>query len=112
MWPEMLTVTERAKAKLKKLLDSESDDRSIGLRLGKTASGALGVFPDRERPDDRSSNTKERPCCSWEGGRGEAGRYDDRLRGRRARSGTRNQAELNDVETGAGKNPVPVSYSR
>jgi Fe-S cluster assembly iron-binding protein IscA len=48
----MLTVTERAKAKLKKLLDSESDDRSIGLRLGKTASGALGVFPDRERPDD------------------------------------------------------------
>lgn len=49
----MLTVTERAKAKLKKLLDSESDDRSIGLRLGKTASGTLGVFPDRERPDDR-----------------------------------------------------------
>jgi len=50
----MLNVTERAKAKLKELLlETESDDRSVGLRLGKTASGALGVFPDRERADDQ-----------------------------------------------------------
>ena len=49
----MLNVTERAKAKLKGLLDSESGDRSVGLRLGKTASGALGIFPDRERADDQ-----------------------------------------------------------
>lgn len=49
----MLNVTERAKAKLKGLVDSESGDRSVGLRLGKTASGALGIFPDRERADDQ-----------------------------------------------------------
>lgn len=48
----MFNVTERAKARLKELLEAESDDRSVGLRLGKTASGALGVFPDRERPND------------------------------------------------------------
>ena len=48
----MFNVTERAKARLKELLEAESDDRSIGLRIGKTLSGALGVFPDRERPDD------------------------------------------------------------
>jgi Fe-S cluster assembly iron-binding protein IscA len=49
----MLNVTEREKARLKELLEAESDDRSVGLRLGKTASGALGVFPDRERADDQ-----------------------------------------------------------
>jgi hypothetical protein len=41
---QMLNVTERAKAKLKELLESESDDRSVGLRLGKTPSGALASF--------------------------------------------------------------------
>jgi Fe-S cluster assembly iron-binding protein IscA len=49
----MLNVTERAKAKLKELLETESDDRSVGLRLGRATSGALGVFPDRERADDQ-----------------------------------------------------------
>jgi Fe-S cluster assembly iron-binding protein IscA len=48
----MLNVTKRAKVRLKELLEAETDDESIGLRLGKTASGALGVFPDRKRPDD------------------------------------------------------------
>jgi Fe-S cluster assembly iron-binding protein IscA len=36
-----------------KLLEAESDDRSVGLRLGKTPSGALGVFADRQRADDQ-----------------------------------------------------------
>lgn len=49
----MLNVTDRARAKLKELLETESDDRSVGLRLGKMASGAFGVFPDRERADDQ-----------------------------------------------------------
>jgi Fe-S cluster assembly iron-binding protein IscA len=49
----MLNVTERAKAKLKEFLETENDDRAVGLRLGKTASGALGVVPDRERADDQ-----------------------------------------------------------
>jgi hypothetical protein len=59
----MLNVTERAKVRLKELLEAESDDESIGLRLGKTASGALGVFPDRKRPDDQVVKHRERPCC-------------------------------------------------
>jgi len=49
----MLNVTERARAKLKKLLTTESVDRSVALRLGETMSGKLGVFADRERPDDQ-----------------------------------------------------------
>ena len=48
----MFNVTERAKARLKELLEAESDSGSVGLRLGKTVSGALGVFPDRQRADD------------------------------------------------------------
>jgi Fe-S cluster assembly iron-binding protein IscA len=59
---QMVNVTERARAKLKELLETEklkelleteSDDQSVGLRLGKTTSGALGIFPDCERPDDQ-----------------------------------------------------------
>jgi Fe-S cluster assembly iron-binding protein IscA len=49
----MVNVTERAKAKLKELLQTEGEDQSVGLRLGTTASGELGVFPDRERDDDQ-----------------------------------------------------------
>jgi Fe-S cluster assembly iron-binding protein IscA len=49
----MVNVTERARAKLKKLLRSKSADESLGLRLGTMTSGALGVFPDRERADDQ-----------------------------------------------------------
>jgi Fe-S cluster assembly iron-binding protein IscA len=49
----MVNVTERAKARLKKLLETEGDDRSISLRLGTTPSGQFGVFPDRERTDDQ-----------------------------------------------------------
>jgi len=49
----MFNVTERARAKLKELLTIESADESVALRLGKTASGELGVFADRERPDDQ-----------------------------------------------------------
>src|SRR5258705_1686410 len=32
---QMLNVTDRARAKLKELLETESDDRSVSLRLGK-----------------------------------------------------------------------------
>ena len=54
----MLHVTERARAKLKEILTTEIltteiVDQSVALRLGKTASGEIGVFADRERPDDR-----------------------------------------------------------
>jgi Fe-S cluster assembly iron-binding protein IscA len=49
----MLNVTDRARAKLRELLETERDDRSVGLRLERMASGALGVFPDRERADDQ-----------------------------------------------------------
>lgn len=48
----MVNVTERAKGQLKKLLETRSDDPSVGLRLGTTASGQFSVFPDRERGDD------------------------------------------------------------
>jgi Fe-S cluster assembly iron-binding protein IscA len=44
---------QRAKIRLKELLErGKPDDPSVGLRLGKTASGALGVFSDRGRADD------------------------------------------------------------
>lgn len=49
----MLNVTERARAKLKELLTTESIDQSVALRLGKTTSGELSIFADRERPDDQ-----------------------------------------------------------
>ena len=54
----MLNVTERARARLKELLTTEIltteiVDQSVALRLGETASGDLGVFADRERPDDQ-----------------------------------------------------------
>jgi Fe-S cluster assembly iron-binding protein IscA len=48
----MVNVTERAKEKLKALLETEGNDQSVGLRLGATPTGQFGVFPDRERPDD------------------------------------------------------------
>jgi Fe-S cluster assembly iron-binding protein IscA len=48
-----MTVTERAKEKLKTLLGSEVDDSSIGLRLETTPSGQFGVFPDRAHADDQ-----------------------------------------------------------
>lgn len=48
----MVNVTERAKGQLKKLLETRSDDPSVGLRLGTTASGQFSVFPDREHRDD------------------------------------------------------------
>lgn len=64
----MLNVTDRARAKLKELLETESDDRSVGLRLGKMASGAFGVFPDRERADDQVVEHDGAACC-WSGRR-------------------------------------------
>ena len=48
----MVTVTERAKEKLKEMLQSETDDPSVGLRLATAPSGEIGIFPDRERNDD------------------------------------------------------------
>jgi Fe-S cluster assembly iron-binding protein IscA len=48
----MVTVTERAKEKLKEMLQSETDDPSVGLRLATAPSGEFGIFPDRERDDD------------------------------------------------------------
>jgi hypothetical protein len=53
MWPEMLNVTERAKAKLKELLESESDDRSVGPPAREDAIRGAHVFPDRERADNQ-----------------------------------------------------------
>lgn len=49
----MLTVTDRAKEKLKEMLQSETDDPSVGLRLATAPSGQLGIFADRERDDDQ-----------------------------------------------------------
>jgi Fe-S cluster assembly iron-binding protein IscA len=49
----MVTVTERAKEKLKELLQGETDDPSLGLRLVTTPSGEIGMFADRERDDDQ-----------------------------------------------------------
>jgi len=49
----MVTVTERAKEKLKEMLESETDDPSIGLRLATASSGQFGIFPDRGRDDDQ-----------------------------------------------------------
>jgi hypothetical protein len=77
----MLNVTERAKAKLKELLESESDDRSVGLQLGKTPSGALTSFQTGNEPTTRWSSTTGRrspehgeregdnPEEGWEAGR-------------------------------------------
>jgi Fe-S cluster assembly iron-binding protein IscA len=49
----MVTVTERAKEKLKELLQGETDDPSFTLRLATAPSGEFGMFPDREREDDQ-----------------------------------------------------------
>jgi len=49
----MVNVTERAREKLKTLLETEADDSSVGLRLDTTPSGEFGVFPDRAHPDDQ-----------------------------------------------------------
>src|SRR5262245_66289766 len=50
---QMVNVTERAKERLKELVTTKSDDLSVGLRLERAPSGAFGIFPDRERPDDQ-----------------------------------------------------------
>lgn len=49
----MVNVTERARERLKTLLETEVDDASVGLRLETTPSGQFGVFPDRAHPDDQ-----------------------------------------------------------
>jgi Fe-S cluster assembly iron-binding protein IscA len=49
----MVNVTERAKAKLKEILETEDEDRVLGLRLQTTPSGQFGVILDRERADDQ-----------------------------------------------------------
>lgn len=49
----MVNVTERAKEKLKELLETKAGDASVGLRLDRTPSGEFAVFPDRERADDQ-----------------------------------------------------------
>jgi len=49
----VVTVTERAKEKLKELLATETEDPSVGLRLETTSPGQLGIFPDRVRTDDQ-----------------------------------------------------------
>ena len=49
----MVNVTERARDKLKTLLQSEIDDSSVGLRLETTSPGEFAVFPDRAGPDDQ-----------------------------------------------------------
>jgi len=79
----MLNVTERAKAKLKELLESESDDRSVGLRLGKTPSGALASFQTGNEPTTRWSSTTGRRSSEREGDNPEEGWEA----GRRARTG-------------------------
>ena len=49
----MVTVTERAKEKLRELLQTETDDPSVSLRLASAPSGEFGMFADRERDDDQ-----------------------------------------------------------
>lgn len=46
-------MTDRANEKLKELLDSETEDPSVSLRLDATPAGQPGLFPDRERTDDQ-----------------------------------------------------------
>jgi hypothetical protein len=66
----MLNVTQRAKIRLKELLERATpDDPSVGLRLGKTASGALGVFSDRGRADDEIVEHEGEWLCCWSGRR-------------------------------------------
>jgi Fe-S cluster assembly iron-binding protein IscA len=48
----MVKVTERARERLKNLLEDEVDDPSVGFRL-EAASGQFAVFPDRAEPDDQ-----------------------------------------------------------
>jgi Fe-S cluster assembly iron-binding protein IscA len=50
----MVTVTERAKARLKELLGTQTDDPSVALRLAPTSPGQFGIFPDRGRSDDET----------------------------------------------------------
>lgn len=49
----MVNVTERAKAKLKEILETEHEDQLLGLRLQTTPSGQFGVILDQERADDQ-----------------------------------------------------------
>lgn len=49
----MVTVTERAKERLKELLETRTEDTSVGLRLEVTPSGEFAVFPDQEWADDQ-----------------------------------------------------------
>ncbi len=49
----MVSVTERAKEKLKEFLGTKTEDASVGLRLEWTPSGEFAVFPDQERADDQ-----------------------------------------------------------
>jgi Fe-S cluster assembly iron-binding protein IscA len=49
----MLTVTDEAKAKLRKTLLSNTDDREEGLRLKVKAPGKIGLVIDRQLPNDR-----------------------------------------------------------
>lgn len=49
----MVTVTERARERLKELLEARTEDTSVGLRLELTPSGEFAVFPDQERVDDQ-----------------------------------------------------------
>ena len=49
----MVNVTERAKERLKELLEMRTEDASVGLRLELTPTGELAVFLDQERADDQ-----------------------------------------------------------
>jgi len=49
----MVNVTERAKERLKELLETKTEDGSVGLRLELMPSGKFAVFPDQERADDQ-----------------------------------------------------------
>jgi hypothetical protein len=60
----MVIVTERAKERLRELLETKTEDASVSLRLELTPSGQFAVFPDQERRMIRSLSTKARPC-SW-----------------------------------------------
>jgi Fe-S cluster assembly iron-binding protein IscA len=49
----MVIVTERAKEKLRELLEPVIEDTSVGLRLELTPSREFAVYPDRERMGDQ-----------------------------------------------------------
>jgi hypothetical protein len=71
-------VTERAKAKLKEFLETENDDRPVGLRLGKTApERSAGIVPRFQGADDTTGCGGRAPKCGKHSARDHTARMRD-----------------------------------